>query len=133
MEYLDEELEPDPQLLKLTNAIIGAAIAVHSQLGAGLDESTYDKALALEFAARGIPFISQHIIRVIYRGQEVGQYRLDFLVADAVVVEIKSVDSLAPIHTAQVISYLKATKFKLAILINFNVRLLKDGIKRVSL
>ena len=132
MEYVDEEMEPDPGLMKLTNAIIGAAIAVHSELGAGFDESTYQKSLALEFAARGIPCISQHIIRVMYRGQEVGVYRLDFLVADSVIVEIKAVDSLAPIHAAQVISYLRATGYKLAILINFNVRLLKEGIKRIA-
>ena len=133
MEYVDEEMEPDPGLKQLTNAIIGAAIAVHSELGAGFDEATYGKALALEFAARGIPFVAQHLVRVMYHGEQVGVYRLDFLVAETVVVEIKSVEALAPIHTAQVVSYLKATGFKLAILINFNVRLLKEGIKRVAL
>lgn len=132
MDFVDDEMEPDQELNRVTNAIIGAAIAVHKQLGAGFDEQTYCNALALEFAAREILFLREHPIRIMYRDHEVGSYRLDFLVDNAVVVEIKAVESLAPIHIAQVISYLRAARFKLGILINFNVRLLKDGIKRIA-
>lgn len=133
MEYVDEEMEPDPELNQSTNAIIGAAMAVHMALGPGFDESVYEEALAVEFAARGIMFFRQHPIQILYRDQVVGRGRLDFLVDNRVIVELKAVESIAPIHVAQVISYLRATRFQLAIIINFNVRLLKNGIKRVAL
>jgi GxxExxY protein len=131
MEFVDEEMEPDPELKRVTNLVIGAAIAVHRELGPGYAESVYQKALAIEFEARGIVYASQHRFALTYRGQPVGEGLLDFLVK-GVVVEIKSVEMLSPVHTAQVIGYLRAAKLKLALLINSNVKLLKDGIKRVS-
>ncbi|HZZ43457.1 MAG TPA: GxxExxY protein [Tepidisphaeraceae bacterium] len=132
MEYVDEEMEPDPGLNRVTNLIIGAAIAVHSELGAGFDENTYCNALEMEFKARGIAYVREYPVHVMYRGAEVGVYRLDFLVENSVVLEIKSVTEIAPIHVAQAISYLHATRFKLALIINFNVKLLKQGVKRIA-
>jgi GxxExxY protein len=130
--YFDEEMEPDPELNKITNAIIGAAIAVHKELGAGLLECLYENALAIEFAARGIPFTRQVPVNVNYRGQTIGETRLDFIVADRVIVELKAVDRLSEVHSAQLICYLKVTGHKLGILINFNVAALRQGIKRIA-
>jgi GxxExxY protein len=130
--HFDFEDEPDPELNRWTNAIIGAAIEVHRELGPGYLEDNYENAMAIEFAARNIPFTRQVPINVIYKGQSVGRGKADFIVAGLVVVELKVVEAFAPIHTAQVISYLKATNLRLALLINFNVRLLREGIKRVA-
>ena len=130
--YVDEEMEPDPELNALTNAIIGAAIEVHRQLGAGLLELLYENALAHEFMLRNIPFVRQVSVPVIYKQQLIGETRLDFLVADKVVVEIKAVELLAKVHRSQVICYLKISGHKLGLLINFNVAVLKDGLKRIA-
>jgi GxxExxY protein len=118
----------------LSNAIIGAAIEVHKQLGPGLLESAYEVCLAHEFTLRQIPFERQKPLPVIYKSVnlDVG-YRLDLLVDGLVVVELKVVESFAPIHEAQMITYLKLTNCKLGLLLNFNVRLMKNGIKRVAL
>ncbi|MGB4861397.1 MAG: GxxExxY protein [Tepidiformaceae bacterium] len=124
--------EPDQRTDALATAVIGAAIEVHRSLGAGYLESVYEQAMAIEFAIRGIDFARQPIFEVNYKGEPVGQDRLDFLVGGLLVVELKAVTELAPIHTAQVISYLKATGLKLGLLINFNVQVLsKGGIKRI--
>lgn len=131
-QHVDFDDEPDAELNRWSNSIIGAAIEVHKEMGPGYSEDNYESALALEFQTRGIPFVRQFPIRVLYKGTPVGSGRADFVVANKVVVELKAVEALAAIHTAQVISYMKATGLKLAILINFNVRLLKDGIKRVA-
>ena len=119
---------------KLSNLIIGAAIEVHKSLGAGLLESAYEACLAYEFMQRGIPFEQQKPLPVIYKGNrlECG-YRLDFLVDNLVIVELKSISMFNPVHEAQVITYLKLSKLKLGMLLNFNVRLMKEGIKRVAL
>jgi GxxExxY protein len=130
--YFDDEIGPDPELNKIINAIIGAAIAVHKELGAGLLECLYENALAIEFLARGIPFTRQVPVSVRYRGQDIGDTRLDFVVADRVVVELKAVDRLSDVHSAQLICYLKVTGHKLGILINFNVAALRQGIKRIA-
>ncbi|MGE5608991.1 MAG: GxxExxY protein [Bacillota bacterium] len=130
---LDFEDEPDPELNRITNAIIAAAIAVHKALGPGFQESVYQNALAIEFRHRSMRCVHEPLFPVLYRGEQVGQNRLDFLVEDTVIVELKAVESLTPLFSAQVISYLKATGRKLALLINFNVRRLKDGLKRVAL
>jgi len=129
---VDEEMEPDPDLNRITNQIIGAAIEVHRQLGPGLMESLYENALAIEFTMRNIPFIRQVPVIVNYRDHQIGEVRLDFIVAGRVVVELKSMESLAPVHKAQLLCYLKVTRHKLGILINFNVPALKEGIKRVA-
>jgi GxxExxY protein len=125
--------EPSAELDAVARQVIGAAIEVHKVLGPGFLESVYEEALALELGMRGLRFERQLPIAVTYKGHAVGEGRLDILVEDVLVVELKAVDSLQRIHTAQTISYLKATGYKLALLINFNVPVLKDGVKRVAL
>ena len=129
---VDDEMEPDPRLNQMTNAIIGAAIEVHRRLGPGHLESTYESALAIEFSLRDIAFKRQLPIAIDYKGHPVGESRLDFLVFDEIILELKSVETIAPIHRAIVISYLNITGLKLALLINFHVRVLKDGIRRIA-
>ncbi|HEY8751136.1 MAG TPA: GxxExxY protein [Tepidisphaeraceae bacterium] len=129
---VDEEMEPNPDLNRITNAILGAAIEVHRTLGPGFPESVYGKALEIEFKARHIFFEAQCRVNVLYKGVLVGQGKMDFLVESKVIVEIKTVESFASIHTAQTVSYLRATGLRLALLINFNVRCLTDGIKRIA-
>src|SRR5258706_1305734 len=131
-EFVDEEMEGDPELKKITNAIIGAAIAVHKELGPGYDELTYENSLAIEFGVRGIRFERQYPVTIYYRGQKVGDRRLDFLVEGTVVVELKAVEQLIGLFTSQTIAYLKASRKRLALLINFNVRKLTEGIRRIK-
>lgn len=123
--------EPDEELDRLARLVIGAAIEVHRQLGPGLLESVYESALCIEFDLRSIPFKQQHRVGIVYKGRPVGKGKLDLLVGERLIIEIKAVERLAPIHSAQLISYLRMTKRKLGLLINFNVPLLKEGIKRV--
>mgnify|MGYP001074191660 CR=1 FL=1 len=123
--------EPDADVDELARRVIGAAIEVHRHLGPGFLESVYEEALCVELELRQIPFDRQRSISVDYKGRSVGQGRLDLLVGDKLLVELKAVDRLAPIHNAQVISYLKATRMHLGLLINFNVPLLKDGVRRI--
>lgn len=130
--FVDEEMEPDPRLNQMTNAIIGAAIEVHRRLGPGHLESAYESAMAIEFSLRSIPFKRQQPIAIDYKGHSVGESRLDFLVFDEIIVELKAVETIAPIHRAIVISYLNITGLKLALLINFHVRALKDGVRRIA-
>jgi GxxExxY protein len=118
---------------ELTGEVIGAAIEVHRVLGSGFLEEVYKEALVVEFMIRGIHHEVEKSISLRYKGHDVGRGRLDFLVADCLVVELKAVQTLAPIHEAQLLSYLKITKRTLGLLINFNVPLLKDGIKRIIL
>ena len=119
-------------LEQLTGQIIGAAIEVHKQLGPGLLESTYQACLCHELELRGISFECQKPLPLEYKGikLECG-YRIDLLVAGLVIVEIKSVEALAPIHEAQLLTYLKLTGVKVGLLINFNVVVLKEGIRRL--
>jgi len=123
----------DPRVEEAANKVIGAAIEVHKQLGPGYLKSVYEEALAVELTIRGIPFARQVVFALDYKGHKVGEGRMDFLVDSCLVVELKAVEGLAPIHTAQTISYLKTTKHHLALLINFNVPVLKNGIKRLVL
>lgn len=123
----------DPRAEEAAHIVIGAAIEVHRLLGPGYLESVYEQALAVELKLRGVPFARQVVFALDYKGHAVGEGRLDFLVDDCRIVELKAVDALVPIHIAQAISYLKATKHRLALLINFNVPVFKDGIKRVVL
>ena len=124
--------EPSSEVARLAHRVLGACIEVNRQLGPGYPESVYHAALQVELALRGISFQPELTFALTYKGHLVGQGRVDLLVADVLIVEIKSCDELAPIHTAQVISYLKATNKQLALLINFNVRRLKDGVKRIA-
>jgi GxxExxY protein len=123
--------EPSPELTELSRKVIGAAIEVHRYLGPGYLEVAYESALAVEFELREIPFRRQFPVSLTYKGIVVGAQRLDFLVDEQLVVEIKSSDSLAPVHRAQVMAYLKAGDYQLGLLINFNVELLSQGIRRV--
>lgn len=126
--------EPGAHVDRLAHEVIGAAIEVNKVLGAGFLESVYEEALAVEFSLRDIPFTKQHPISLDYKAKSVGEARLDFLIAESLIVELKAVESIHPIHHAQVINYLKATGFPLGLLINFNVVKLKDGgIKRIVL
>ncbi len=116
---------------QLTSKIIGAAIEVHKTIGPGLLEAMYEDCLCIELERRAIPFERQKGIDIEYKGVKLdSQYRLDLVVNNMVVVELKTVNELAPIHHAQVLSYLKLTGMKVGLLINFNVSVLKDGIKR---
>ena len=117
----------------LAHQFIGAALEVHKELGPGYLESVYEEALCHELSLRGIQFSRQYVINVEYKGHRVGESRVDLLLEGAVVVELKAVESLAPVHEAQIISYLKATHCRLGLLINFNVSLLKEGIRRIVL
>jgi GxxExxY protein len=112
----------------LTEQIIGAAIDVHRELGPGLLESTYDVALAFELVERHLAFERQKELPVVYRGHrlECG-YRIDFLVEGLIVIELKAVDRLERVHTAQVITYLRLSRRQVGLLINFNVKWLQDG------
>jgi GxxExxY protein len=123
--------EPDAELDRLARLVIGAAIEVHRQLGPGLLEGVYEKALCIEFDLREIPFRRQSGVGITYKGRPVGKGKLDLLVGERLIVELKAVERLAPIHSAQMISYLRMTKRNLGLLINFNVPMLKEGIKRV--
>src|SRR5438046_8769703 len=119
---------------ELTHAIIGAAIEVHRELGPGKPEIAYEGALAQELTLRGIAHQAQKPVPVIYKGikLECG-YRLDVLVANSVVVEAKSVEVVIPVHTAQVLTYMNIGGWKVALLLNFNVATLKEGIERFVL
>jgi GxxExxY protein len=117
---------------RITESIIGAAIAVHRALGPGLLESAYEACLAYELAERGLKFERQVELPVVYKGIRLDcGYRLDLLVDRQVVVELKAVDQIQPIHEAQLLSYLKLSGCHIGLLINFNVRMLTQGLKRI--
>ncbi|TWH51616.1 GxxExxY protein [Sporomusa sp. KB1] len=128
-----KEMNSDLNMNRLTGLVIGAAVEVHRMLGPGYLESVYEEALSAEFTMQNIPFERQKTISINYKGFPVGESRLDFLVDSQLIVELKAVENLAPIHKAQVLSYMKATGYKIALLINFNVVLLKNGINRIIL
>jgi GxxExxY protein len=116
----------------LTELIIACAIAVHEQLGPGFLEAVYQQCLEIEFRGRGLQYIRERTIPLVYRGVPINAlYRLDFVVEGAVLVEVKSVQALAPVHRAQAINYLKLTGLPVALLMNFNVPLMKNGIRRL--
>ena len=116
----------------ITESIISAAIAVHRELGPGLLESAYESCLVYELLQQGLTVDRQKALPVTYRGVKIDcGYRIDLLVEDAVIVELKAVESIEPIHEAQLLSYLKLSGYQIGLLINFNVRMLKQGIKRL--
>ncbi|WP_010587059.1 GxxExxY protein [Schlesneria paludicola] len=120
------------QSYELTGLIISAAIEVHRVLGPGCLEHAYQKCLEHELMLREIPFTAQRKLPLVYKGIRVqAGYRIDVLVQQQVIVEIKAVDQLAPVHTAQLLTYLRLTECPLGLLMNFNVPVLKDGIRRV--
>ena len=120
------------KLNQITEAVISAAVDVHRTLGPGLLESAYEACLAFELAERGLKIEQQKPLPIVYREVKLDcGYRLDILVEEAVIVEVKSIDQLAPIHKAQLLSYLKLSGCKVGLLINFNVKVLKDGVVRM--
>ncbi len=123
--------EPNDELNLITHSLIGAAIEVHRGLGPGFLESIYEEALCVELKLQHVDFARQLAVPLHYKGYLLAENRLDLLVEGKVVVELKAVDLLAPIHSAQLLSYLKATGHQLGLLINFNVPILKNGIKRI--
>jgi GxxExxY protein len=114
----------------LSERIIGCAIAVHRALGPGLRERHYEEALAIEFLAQRVDFERQLAVPVQYRGQWIGEYRLDFVVDQQIVVEVKSADRLDALFEAQMLTYLRATKLRLGLLLNFNTPAMRSGIRR---
>jgi GxxExxY protein len=121
-----------PREDRITGEIIGAAIEVHRELGPGLLESAYEQCLCHELSLRGLPFQRQVELPVVYKGIRLDcGYRMDVVVEGIVVVELKTVDKLLPIHDAQLLTYLKLSDHQLGLLLNFNVPVLKDGLKRI--
>lgn len=128
MVQTDQHIQNDT----LTEQIIGAAIQVHRELGPGLLESAYEVCLCYELSLRGLKVERQKYIPITYKGIQLdGGYRLDLVVEDQVIVEVKSVSTLLPVHEAQLLSYLKQIGGGRGLLINFNVPLLKNGLKRL--
>ena len=116
----------------LTGAIIGAAIEIHRQLGPGLLESAYEECLCRELSLRDVEFLRQVPLPVVYKGLKLDcGYRMDIVVANQVIIEVKSVDGVHPIHEAQLLTYLKLSGIRIGLLINFNSVVVKDGIKRL--
>ena len=126
-------LEPPVQLDETARAVLSAALEVHRVLGPGFPESVYEGAMAVEFELRGISFERQKPIGVSYKGRAIGEGKLDFFVQNSLIVELKAAEQLLPIHQAKLMSYLKAAKCRLGLLVNFHERLLKDGVRRVVL
>lgn len=130
LHHRDTEAQRDP----LTGKLIGFAIEVHRELGPGLLESAYEECLAWELNQAGLAVRRQVPLPVVYKGIKLDcGYRLDLLVEERLIVELKAVDVLLPIHEAQLLTYLKLARFPTGLLINFNVPLLRDGVKRMVL
>jgi GxxExxY protein len=126
-------LEPSDDLDTLAADVLDAAINVHRILGPGFLESIYEQALCIELVDRGITFARQCGVSIQYKGQLIGEARIDLLIGNRLIVELKAVENIAPIHLAQTLSYLKATRLSLALLINFNAPILLRGVRRVVL
>jgi GxxExxY protein len=125
--------EPGGEIDAVAAAVLGAAVEVHRVLGPGFLEEVYEQALDCELTLRGVPFIRQPSLTVVYKDRLVGELRPDLMVAGCLIVELKTVGQLAPIHLAQALSYLKATGLPLALVINFSVPVLLRGVRRVAL
>lgn len=125
MDRFDDEIE------RLAEAVIGAAIEVHRHLGPGHPESVYCNALGHELELRGIPAIREHFYRVKHKDLDVGEGRIEFWVGNRLTVEIKAIEGLLPVHIGQVVAYLSQKGEPVGLLINFNVSVLKNGLKRV--
>jgi GxxExxY protein len=123
----------DERTEQAASVVIDAALHVHRALGPGLLESTYERALSLELSARHIPFVTERVLYVSYRGETIRAGRADFVVDDRVLVELKCVSALEPVHVSQVIAYLRAAGLRLGLLINFNVPAIRLGIRRIAL
>jgi len=117
---------------RIVHSVIGAAIDVHRALGPGFMETVYERALPIALRARGLPFAQQREIPVTFSGHLLCSHRLDLVVQEVVVVEIKAVKLVRPVHRAQILSYLKASGYRVGLLMNFNVPLLVDGLERFA-
>ena len=125
-------MNKEEKLNKITETIIGVAINIHRALGPGLLESAYEACMVYDLIKAGLKVEQQKPLPIVYRGVKLEcGYRLDLMIANEVIIEIKSVEKLLPIHQAQLMSYLKLSDCKVGLLINFNVKVLKNGIKRV--
>lgn len=131
MTYSGKEL-PDG-INQLTSDIISACIAVHRELGPGLLEVVYQRAVSIELNSRGVSHDVERSVPITFKGELLGHHRLDLIVDEQVIVELKAVDRLSPLHVAQALSYLRVTGLRLALLVNFNVHVLKSGIRRIAL
>ncbi|HYD50763.1 MAG TPA: GxxExxY protein [Terriglobales bacterium] len=128
MDAITESIE------RVATAVVNAAYSVHRRLGPGLLESVYEICLAHELRKSGLGVRSQVAVPVMYDGLQLDAgFRIDLLVGESVIVELKAIERLMPVHTAQVLTYLKLTGYRLGFLINFNVELIKQGIKRIAL
>ncbi len=120
------------ELDRITLAVIQSGIEVHRNLGPGLLEGLYRECLLFELRARGLTVIVEQLIPIFYKGQRLhGHYRIDLLVEDSVIVELKSMEAVLPVHYAQVLTYLRLTKKTVGLLINFNVSYLRQGVRRI--
>ena len=120
-----------PEVEDVMHRIIGAAIDVHRHLGPGYLESTYHRALSIELRLRGIPFEFERVVQVEYKGERIHGQELDLVVDGKVIVEVKAVAQLEEIHGSQLVSYLRSTGLRAGLLINFNVVVLKAGVRRI--
>jgi GxxExxY protein len=126
--------EPTPEHERVAKVIVDAAYTVHRSLGPGLLESVYEDCLSAELGFRRVPFQRQVAVPVMYRGIQIGSaFRIDLLVDGLVIVELKATEQMLPIHTSQLLTYLRLANFHLGLLINFNVPLIKAGIRRLVL
>jgi GxxExxY protein len=123
----------DPELEQIAQAALGCCLAVHKELGPGMNEGVYSRACALELSAGDLQFESEKRVPVRYRGRVLCYQRIDFVVEGRLVLEIKSVDHIHPVHVAQTVSYLRITGLRLGLVVNFNVSLLRHGLRRVIL
>jgi GxxExxY protein len=121
------------ELNEVTEKVIGCAIEVHRELGPGLLEQVYEEALCVELQLQRLNYQRQLPIPLVYKGNPIGEYRIDLLVEKAIIVEIKSVERYDPVFEAQVLTYLRITGKRIGLLLNFNSRLLKNGIQRIIL
>jgi GxxExxY protein len=126
--HVDNQLDEKTEIL--LREIIGAAIDVHRELGPGYLEKVYEQAMALELRNRGLAYATQVPIAVLYKGEKIHGQVLDMVVEGKVILELKSVETLLPIHEAQILSYLKSTGLIAGLLINFKEKLVKNGIRR---
>jgi GxxExxY protein len=125
-------LAPLGPVNQITSTIIKAAIEVHRQLGAGLLEAVYQSCLQFELKTEGLRFVAGKTLPVIYKGVAIdGDYRLDFFVEEKVIVEVNAVAQLLPVHDAQLLTYLKLTRYEVGLLLNFNVPVMKEGGRRI--
>lgn len=121
----------DPNLEALVTRVVGCLIEVHRNLGPGYIESVYKRATCIELGLRAIPFQEEQCLAVVYKGQAIAGQRLDLLVDRRLILELKAVSHLEPVHASQLVSYLKACDLRVGLLVNFNVVLLKNGLKRI--